>query len=334
MKKIPTQSLANSLGLSRVTVWKVLNDKPGVSSETVQRVLDATKKMMEEEDSNPVTQQHAEPSKRISLLASRADTSSFWMRMVDQIASELHHRRIQLNYIPIDIMNLSIQDLKAMVHPSVTDGLIIINIYEENLLQLLQQLPNPKVYFDTIPGYSASTLQGDLVLLEGRDLTAQITKGLARKGCRRIGFIGDTHYAYTNLLRWYGFQDAMQDLDFPLEETLCLTGPIGKDSYKERIGEFLNSLPQLPDAFVCASDYVAFIVLSLLSAKGYRVPEDIRLTGYDDSQDFLLDNHEITTVHVHNDLLGKRMVHQLLYRIENPSADFEEISICPKILDK
>lgn len=333
MKKIPTQSLANSLGLSRVTVWKVLNDKPGVSSETVRRVLDATKKMMEEGEQVPDVPQ-AEPVKRISLLASRADTSSFWMRMVDQIASELHYKKMQLNYIPIDIMNLSFQDLKEMIHPSKTDGLLIINIYEESLLQLLQQLPNPKVYFDTIPGYTASQLQGDLVLLEGRDLTSQITKGLVRKGCRRIGFIGDIRYAYTNLLRWNGYQQAMQELDFPVDPNLCLTGPIGKDSYKERISEFLDSLPCLPDAFVCASDYVAFIVLNLLSSKGYRVPEDIRLSGYDDSQDFLLDNHEITTVHVHNDLLGKRMVHQLLYRIENPSADFEEISICPKILDK
>ena len=89
-----------------------------------------------------------------------------------------------------------------------------------------------------------------------------------------------------------------------------------------------------PDAFVCVSDFVAFVTLSLLADRGYRVPEDVRLTGYDDSQDFMLDNHKISTVHVQNGLLGKRMVHQLLYRIDNPTADFEEIFIYPKVLNK
>ena len=91
---------------------------------------------------------------------------------------------------------------------------------------------------------------------------------------------------------------------------------------------------EMPDAFVCVSDFVAFVTLSLLADRGYRVPEDVRLTGYDDSQDFMLDNHKISTVHVQNGLLGKRMVHQLLYRIDNPTADFEEIFIYPKVLNK
>jgi len=37
-------------------------------------------------------------------------------------------------------------------------------------------------------------------------------------------------------------------------------------------------------------------------------------------------------VHVQNSILGKRMVNQLLFRIENPEADFEEITVMPKIV--
>ena len=45
MKKIPVQQLADALHLSRVTVWKVLNDRPGVAPDTVQRVREAVERL-------------------------------------------------------------------------------------------------------------------------------------------------------------------------------------------------------------------------------------------------------------------------------------------------
>lgn len=44
----------------------------------------------------------------------------------------------------------------------------------------------------------------------------------------------------------------------------------------------------MPDAFVCASDYVACILMQLLEKRGLRVPEDVAVSGFDNNIEDLL----------------------------------------------
>ena len=62
---------------------------------------------------------------------------------------------------------------------------------------------------------------------------------------------------------------------------LSLTGSIGTDTYKEEIDAFLNTLPSMPDAFVCVSDYVACLLMQLLLKRGLKIPEDVAVSGFD-----------------------------------------------------
>lgn len=335
MKKIVIQLLSDSLGVSRVTVWKVLNGRPGVAPETAARIRKAVERLQKENeeegdgDNELLFQQNI---KNITLLASRTDSSSFWRRIVDQIAAQLNQRMITMQYVPIDVMNLTPDDISALAQPEKTDGIIIVNVYDPSIFTVLSAVSTPKIYLDTVPGRTATDLRGDLFLLEGRQTVAAITEDLIEKGCRQIGFIGDIHYALTNRLRLDGFLEAMKRNKLPVENSLCLTKPLGSNSYSDDIGAFIDGIKTLPDAFVCASDYAAFITLNQLQERGYKIPDDILLSGYDDTSEFLLERFKISSVHVQNGLLGKRMITQLLYRIENPQADYEEILIYPKIL--
>ena len=334
MKKIAVQELADALELSRVTVWKALNNKPGVAPETARRILEAAHQQAAE-NAPPLPQPEGHAwVQNVMLLASRMETSSFWMQIVDQLAGELNNRQIRLSYMPLDALHYSGEELPAMLQPGRTDGIIVLNIYSREIISFLAGLAVPKVFLDTVPGHTVADLQGDLVLLEGRGPIQAITEEIFRSGRRRIGFIGDIQYAYTNLLRWEGYLEGMKSCGLPVERDICMTGsiPIKQDDYRERIHEFLQSLPSLPDAFVCVSDFVAFLTMDLLDERRVKVPEDVMLSGYDDAGEFLLRYRGVPTVRVQNGLLGKRLVSQLLYRIENPEADFETIQISPKVI--
>lgn len=153
-----------------------------------------------------------------------------------------------------------------------------------------------------------------------------------RIGCRRPAFIGDVGYARTNELRWQGFVLALRERGLEPDPALCLTGPLGVTTHEEEVDAFIEGLRELPDAIVCVNDYLAYIVSGTLRRKGLDLSDSIVVTGYDDSPEFLFARPAITTVHVQNEIIGSRLVAQLLFRIAHPDADFAEIVMYPNVL--
>ena len=147
-------------------------------------------------------------------------------------------------------------------------GIIVLNIYTEPLLRLLAALPLPKIFLDTVPGLPQAGLGGDLVLLEGRDALRRITGRLLDTGRRRLSFVGAVDYAQTNADRWQGFLDAHAARGLQPDPALCLTGPFGLYTHYEQISGFLGALDRLPDAFVCASDYIAHYIQQYYDDRG------------------------------------------------------------------
>ena len=54
-------------------------------------------------------------------------------------------------------------------------------------------------------------------------------------------------------------------------------------------------MPTLPDAFVCANDYLAMHLMGTLK-KGLSIPKDIMVTGFDSTSQSALVEPSLTTV--------------------------------------
>ena len=195
-------------------------------------------------------------------------------------------------------------------------------MYNERLLRLLAETQIPKVFLDTSSLVAPDELNGDLLLMESRTSVRRITCHLLEQGRTLPGFIGDISYAQSNRERYEGFCQALADAGKKVDSSLCLTTPLGIDTYREEIDTFLSSLSRMPDAFVCASDYVACILMQLLEKRGLRVPEDVAVSGFDNNTEDLLAEH-LTTVQVFNEELGTRLALQILYRIKYPNTPHE-----------
>jgi len=328
MEKVTMQDIADMLGVSRVTVWKVLNNRSGVSKKLRDKILLAaieTGYIKNGERFNQLDEENntAETKKTVSVVISRTNPSTFWFNIIHALAKELDKCGINLmyNYIPSNYH-------KGYTLPDVltnkkVEGMIIINVYDVQLLSMLNDLNIPKVFLDVATDFSIAKITGDLIILEGRKTVKTITSEIIKKGRTKIGFIGDVHYALTNKERFDGFVAAMEENNLEVEEKYCMTGKIGIYTYYEEISRFLDSLDQLPEAFVCVSDYVANFLMQYLIEHGYKVPEDIAITGYDGSTEFAMVSGKLTTVNVDTLHLGKRLAKQLLYRMEYPQSPIE-----------
>ena len=61
----------------------------------------------------------------------------------------------------------------------------------------------------------------------------------------------------------------------------------------------------MPDAFVCNCDAVAYNLVETLKRNGYRVPQDVAVTGYDDYRYSTLCSPQLTSYRVDLDGMAK-----------------------------
>lgn len=331
--------IADAAGVSRITVWKVFNNHPGVSSSLRKVILDTAVQMgypLADEVTSPAAVSTSEKisgdTAVLSVVVSRPDTSIFWMNIIHEIAKEASERNYSLLYTYVPSNTSEDYELPPQLTNGSIQGIIVLNIYDMNILKLLNDLPLPKVFLDIASSFPLESLTGDLLLLDGKHAVEQITETLIQNGKKRLGFIGDINYALTNKLRYEGFLTAMEKNHLPVDTSFCHTHAKDISAYVLEIQAFLSSLGTLPDAFVCASDFVAHSVYQYLTVHDYMLPEDIALTGFDNQPDLLEMNDWLTTVDVNTSSLGRRLLFQLVYRIEQPDADYETLFLKPHIV--
>lgn len=338
MNKITMQDIADALGISRVTVWKVFKNQSGVSASLRESVLQKAKELGYSKISLPDSPAPAaeESEKTVSLIISRPDSSTFWTNIIHSMAQEFscHNMNMMYTYMPSSYT----EDftMPSILSSGSIQGAVILNVYDEKLIRMVSELSLPKVFLDTVPGLDARMLHGDLLLLEGRHSIYQITESVLARGLTHLGFIGDIHYARTNLDRYKGFCQCMEAHHLEIDQKVCFTQSIGIFSYYQMLCDFLdslNSLHAMPQGFICASDYIAhFLQRYFTEHGGCHQAEGILVTGYDGSREYSNVDGMITTADVKTGLLGKRLSMQAVYRMEHADAPYEVTYIHPEII--
>ena len=84
----------------------------------------------------------------------------------------------------------------------------------------------------------------------------------------------------------------------------------------------------LPDAIVCANDQMAIGTLRVLSSRGFRVPQDVAVVGFDDIYPAGFADVPLTTVHQPMRQLGERACERLIERIADPGLP-PEVTMLP-----
>lgn len=81
--------------------------------------------------------------------------------------------------------------------------------------------------------------------------------------------------------RYDAFLRVMKQNDLDVDFDRIYYGEFRSHDGKQAVEEFAESGLSLPDAFICANDAMALTAVSALQKLGYRVPEDVIVTGFD-----------------------------------------------------
>ena len=96
--------------------------------------------------------------------------------------------------------------------------------------------------------------------------------------------------------RLRAFRDALKDHDIKFDEKRFFNGRFRSYDGIKAIEQFVETGLELPDAFVCANDSMALTAMSKLQRMGYKIPEDVIITGFDNTFNAQNSYPSLTTV--------------------------------------
>lgn len=96
--------------------------------------------------------------------------------------------------------------------------------------------------------------------------------------------------------RLEAFLEVLRENDISIDSNRIYYGDFRAPTGRAAIDFFLRYEPEMPEAMICANDVMAAAAIDRLAEAGYRVPEDIAVSGFDHS--FTSHNYrvELTTV--------------------------------------
>lgn len=113
-------------------------------------------------------------------------------------------------------------------------------------------------------------------------------------GCRKVNYIGGDRISKFSAERFDSFKKVLADNNIPFEDKRTGYGNFMGSGAVEVLEEFLKE-KELPEAIICANDSMAIGVCSRLKELGIRVPEDIKVTGFDGIEFEQYHNPRLTT---------------------------------------
>ncbi len=319
-RRVTMREVAVQAGVSHQTVSEVVNSSNKVAPATVERVMTA----MADLDFHP---NHAARSMRLSRSFNIAYVAERPTDMADDAMSLIlvglleNLKAAGYSLVIRTISSNRQEELEALRHTFVQgriDGVIFGAVPPSKAVSSMALWTHPILFFD-----QPTLGEQSSVWVEYRNGIKQAVEHLAARGRRRIAFIGGppikTMRIFHNLERYAGYREGLQAVGLTYDPKLVVASDYTINGGRLAARTLLER-PKHPDAFVAASDRMAFGALLEIKARGFEVPKDIAVTGFDDFELAQSADPPLTTVHFPVDELAKQAARLLLARIEGKLA--------------
>ena len=301
-KRVSMQDIADSVGVSKVTVSKVLRGKSDVSRNVEQQVTDAAVRLGYSYGGKKA----AAPVSRITVLAAESffgANDCFYAKLYRFLSGELEVRRIDTGLTMLDRRSELGGVVPEKLKNRETDGIIVLGQLARKYLEKLQTLQLPMVFLDFYyDGFDVTSVNTDNFFS-----AYELTNRLINLGHTRIAFVGNLAFTSSIQDRFLGFCKALIEHHIPYRPEWVLNDRMSDGSYLE-----IHLPEEMPTAFVCNCDAVALLLIETLKRKGYRVPLDVSVVGFDDSVHAVRSEPQITTVHVNLEEMARLAVQAIV----------------------
>lgn len=229
------------------------------------------------------------------------------------------------------LVGTSMEDNQASempIGPHNTDGLLIFadSLSDRQLIGLVERDFPTVLIHRTAP----EDIEVASVTVENRNASQSLIEHLIQvHGKKRIIFMHGPRNQEDSYWRFLGYQRALSTYGISLDPELELEGGFERDIAFKNLGDFLDANPDFDfDAVFAGDDDAAIGVLKILKEKGYKVPEDIAVVGFDDSLLSAYLDPPLTTVRAPTEEVGRRAA-QRVFNVLSGDTNSKDMILLP-----
>ena len=323
-KRVTMQDIANACGLSRNTVSKAFNGRGAVPPATRSLILQKANELGYGLPAEEKTYYRPQGSGSIALLTNNMPMDyHFGTYFVTTFTDQICRAGYTLKMFEISAGELQKKQLPPHFFPEETAGIVAIELFDTDYLNMICGLGIPTIMIDSPAHALVHLFPCDFVSMENVASVSTVMKRLLALGARHIGFVGDKEHCGSFYERWFGYRMGLEQAEIVVDESICILAPDASPyNNPDWLIEQMNRMPFLPDAFVCANDYLAIHLMNALKKKGLSIPGDIMVTGFDGTSQSALVEPALTTVQIPSIEIGRMSADILLARIRNPELPY------------
>ncbi len=309
-ERITLADVAARAGVSLMTVSRVVNDRPGVGSETRERVREAIDALGYRP--NIVARGlKAASSRSIGLMVPDVTNPYFpeLVRGAEDVAIEHGYTLLLTNVI--EDANRETLALRTF-EDHMVDGVIACSprLDNEDLYPLLKRHRAVVLVNRRTDPKIAGSVRID------HELGARLlVRHLHQLGCRTFGFLTGPPHSHAGRERMLGVDRETRELGIEFSHARTVPCAPTVEGGVEAAGELFEREPGI-DALMCFNDLVAAGAMQALKERGRRVPEDVAVVGYDDIVFARMFTPALTTIKAPTYELGQQAAGMLLDRMQ------------------
>ncbi len=330
---VTIKDIAKALGLSVSTVSRALRDSYEIGEQTKKRVQDYAKEYNYKP--NPIALSLKERKTRSIGIVVSEIANTFFSQVIDGIESIAYNNGY--NVIITQSKESAERErmlLNDLVSRSV-DGLIIsiaAETIDYSAFRDLKEKGLPIVFFDRV----VNEIDTHKVTIDNFKGAYEAAENLIKNGYKNIAVIANNKNLAITQDRLNGFIKAMEDNNLVIKKTnilYCEHGGMGNTEVEEAIMPLLKKANK-PDAIFALSDKLSIETLRILKDKNIRVPHDIALIGFSNSNDSSLMDPPLSIIQQPAFSMGQIAASQLLEIINSRRqiTDFKNTVLLPKVI--
>lgn len=154
---------------------------------------------------------------------------------------------------------------------------------------------------------------------------------LISQGHRRIAFIGHSTSRVVAELRERGYRAALSDAGVAVDPMLVLDGD-GTTESGRQAAEHMFVRDVLPSAFLCVNDATALGVMIALNARGYDLPRQFSVMGFDDISYASFVTPALTTMKQPRSKIGEEAMNLLLAVVEGRPVEQKQVLLRSELI--